>query len=188
MTSGQMTVSKRRLASPFPPAFCSPYSIFFARELMFRMLPIERKIDCTIACAVTSKKRDLSIYLWLLPAPSTLSLMHDYDPSSIEPKWQKRWEEAGAYRTDLSKAKKPYYSLVMFPYPSGDKLHVGHWYNFAPADSWSRYKRMHGHQVFAPMGFDAFGLPAENYAIKTGVPPATSIAENVRTMTAQLKK
>ncbi len=112
----------------------------------------------------------------------------DYEPSSVEPKWQKRWEEAGTYRIDLRKAKKPYYSMVMFPYPSGDKLHVGHWYNYAPADTWSRYMRMHGHDVFAPMGYDAFGLPAENYAIKTGVPPATSIAENVRTMTAQLKK
>ncbi len=114
--------------------------------------------------------------------------MKDYDPSLIEPKWQKRWEEAGAYKTDLAKAKKPYYSLVMFPYPSGDKLHVGHWYNFAPADSWGRYMRMHGHQVFAPMGFDAFGLPAENYAIKTGVPPAKSTAENVKTMIKQLTR
>ena len=114
--------------------------------------------------------------------------MRDYDPSIVEPKWQKRWEEARAYTVDLAKAKDPYYSLVMFPYPSGDKLHVGHWYNFAPADSWSRYMRMHGKQVFAPMGFDAFGLPAENYAIKTGTPPAKSTAENVKTMIKQLKR
>ncbi len=112
----------------------------------------------------------------------------DYNSSIVEPKWQKRWEEARAYSTDLKNAKKPYYSLVMFPYPSGDKLHVGHWYNFAPADSYSRYMRMHGHQVFAPMGFDAFGLPAENYAVKTGVPPAKSTAENVKTMITQLKR
>lgn len=127
--------------------------------------------------------------------------MRDYDPSSVEPKWQKRWEEAKAYTVDLKSAqpssasgglrpagKDPYYSLVMFPYPSGDKLHVGHWYNFAPADSWGRYMRMHGKQVFAPMGFDAFGLPAENYAIKTGTPPAKSTAENVKTMIKQLKR
>ncbi|NOS67317.1 MAG: leucine--tRNA ligase [Candidatus Peribacteraceae bacterium] len=114
--------------------------------------------------------------------------MRDYDPSTVEPKWQKRWEEARVYNTDLKNAKNPYYSLVMFPYPSGDKLHVGHWYNFAPADSYSRYMRMHGHQVFAPMGFDAFGLPAENFAVKTGTPPAKSTAENVKTMITQLKR
>ncbi|MSR86864.1 leucine--tRNA ligase [Candidatus Peribacteria bacterium] len=113
---------------------------------------------------------------------------YDYDPSSVEAKWRKRWEEARAYTVDLKSAKNPYYSLVMFPYPSGDKLHVGHWYNFAPADSWSRYMRMHGKQVFAPIGFDAFGLPAENYAVKTGVPPAKSTAENVKTMIKQLKR
>ena len=114
--------------------------------------------------------------------------MDRYDPSSVEPKWQKKWDEAKAYSVDLTKAKKPYYSLVMFPYPSGDRLHVGHWYNYSPADSWSRYMRMRGHDVFAPMGFDAFGLPAENHAIKTGTPPAESTRKNVQTMITQLKR
>ena len=114
--------------------------------------------------------------------------MHRYDPSALEMKWQKRWEEAKTYETDLRKAENPYYSLVMFPYPSGDKLHVGHWYNFAPADSYARFMRMRGKDVFSPMGFDAFGLPAENYAIKTGVHPAQSIAANVKTMIAQLRR
>src|SRR3990167_5503646 len=111
-----------------------------------------------------------------------------YDPTVTEAKWQKKWDEAKIHETDLKKAKNPYYSLVMFPYPSGDKLHVGHWYNFAPADSYARYMRMQGKDVFEPMGFDAFGLPAENYAIKTGVPPAESIAKNVETMITQLKR
>lgn len=111
-----------------------------------------------------------------------------YDPSSVEPKWQKKWEEAKVYETDLKKAKDPFYSLVMFPYPSGDKLHVGHWYNFAPADSYARYMRMQGKDVLEPMGFDAFGLPAENYAIKKGVHPSDSIAENTKTMTNQLQQ
>ena len=115
--------------------------------------------------------------------------MHpDYNPSVTEPKWQKKWKEAGVHKTDFKKAKKPYYSLVMFPYPSGDKLHVGHWYNYSPADSYARYMRMKGHDVFAPMGFDAFGLPAENHAIKTGVPPAESTAKNVKTMIEQLSR
>src|SRR3954462_4783573 len=111
-----------------------------------------------------------------------------YDPTQVEAKWQKKWEEAKAYQVDFKKAKDPFYSLVMFPYPSGDKLHIGHWYNYAPADSWSRYMRMNGRQVFAPFGFDAFGLPAENYAVKTGVPPAKSTAQNVATMITQLKR
>src|SRR3989344_514282 len=111
-----------------------------------------------------------------------------YDPSSIEAKWRKNWDDAKAYETDLKKAKNPYMSMVMFPYPSGDKLHVGHWYSFAPADSHARYMRMKGFDVFTPMGFDAFGLPAENYAIKTGVHPDDSITENVATMTKQLKR
>lgn len=111
-----------------------------------------------------------------------------YDPTTVEQKWRKNWDDAGVYRTDLAKAKKPFYSMVMFPYPSGDKLHVGHWYNYAPADSYARFKKMQGYDVFAPMGFDAFGLPAENYAIKTGVKPAESTAKNVKTMIEQLKR
>lgn len=114
--------------------------------------------------------------------------MSDYIPSESEAKWRKKWEEAGVYTSNLAKAKKPFYSMVMFPYPSGDKLHVGHWYNYAPADSYARYKKMLGYDVFAPMGFDAFGLPAENYAIKTGVKPAESTAKNVKTMIEQLKR
>ncbi len=90
---------------------------------------------------------------------------------------------------NLNDESKPkYYNLVMFPYPSGDRLHVGHWYNFAPADSFGRFMRMKGFNVLEPMGFDAFGLPAENHAIKTGTPPAKSIAANTATMVDQLKK
>jgi len=111
-----------------------------------------------------------------------------YDASAVEAKWQKQWQDAGLFDTDLKKAKKPFYNLVMFPYPSGDKLHVGHWYNFAPADSYGRFKRMQGHDVFEPMGFDAFGLPAENYAVKTGIHPDTSTRKNVETMIQQLKR
>ncbi len=114
--------------------------------------------------------------------------INDYNPSLNEKKWQATWEEKKTYDTDLkSSKKKKYYNLVMFPYPSGDKLHIGHWYNFGPADSWGRYMRMKGYNVFEPMGFDAFGLPAENYAINTGIPPASSTAKNVETMIKQLK-
>ncbi len=110
-----------------------------------------------------------------------------YHAPKIEKKWQEFWEKKKLYATDLKNSKKPYYNLVMFPYPSGDKLHIGHWYNFGPADSWGRFMRMQGHNVFEPMGFDAFGLPAENYAIKTGITPDTSTTTNVKTMIKQLK-
>ncbi len=122
-----------------------------------------------------------------VPLPFAPMTSH-YDPTAVEAKWRKEWEKANVYEIDLKKAKNPFYSLVMFPYPSGDKLHVGHWYNFAPADSFSRFMRMQGKDVFAPMGFDSFGLPAENYAVKTGVPPAESTAKNVETMIKQLKR
>jgi len=110
-----------------------------------------------------------------------------YNPPENEQKWQKRWEDAKLYTTNLEDfSKKKYFNLVMFPYPSGDKLHIGHWYNYAPADSWGRYMRMKGENVFEPQGFDSFGLPAENYAIKTGVHPTVSIAQNVEKMKVQL--
>lgn len=115
--------------------------------------------------------------------------MHnDYDASAVEAKWQKKWAKEKVYEVDFKKVKKDekFYNLVMFPYPSGDKLHVGHWYNYAPADSFARFQRMKGKTVFSPMGFDAFGLPAENYAIKTGTSPAESTSKNVETMIKQL--
>lgn len=114
--------------------------------------------------------------------------MKEYNPTTTEAKWQKKWEAGKAYSVELQKAKEKYYSLTMFPYPSGDKLHVGHWYLYGPADSWSRYMRMQGKTVLSPQGFDAFGLPAENYAIKTGIHPDQSIRDNVQTMIRQLKR
>ncbi len=114
--------------------------------------------------------------------------MPTYQPTETEAKWQNRWSKAKIHNTDLKKSTKPkYYNLVMFPYPSGDKLHIGHWYNYAPADSWGRYMRMRGYNVFEPMGFDSFGLPAENYAIKTGTPPRQTTEKNVEYMRFQLR-
>lgn len=103
-------------------------------------------------------------------------------------KWQRRWEETGLYKFNPKNADKKLYCLEMFSYPSGANLHVGHWYNYGPTDSWSRIKRMQGYEVFHPMGFDAFGLPAENYAIKTGIHPWDSTKSNIATMEAQLRE
>jgi len=116
--------------------------------------------------------------------------MKRYNAGEVEEKWQKKWAKSGLYKVDTANvpANKKYYNLVMFPYPSGDKLHIGHWYNFAPADSHGRFMRMKGFTVFEPMGFDSFGLPAENYAIKTGVHPSDSIKNNVEQMVKQLSR
>ncbi len=111
-----------------------------------------------------------------------------YPFSEIENKWQRYWEEKKVFKTDLDKTHNKLYCLVMFIYPSGAKLHCGHWYNYAPTDSWARYKKLKGFNVFEPMGYDAFGLPAENYAIKTGIHPYDSTMQNIKDIRQQLKK
>jgi leucyl-tRNA synthetase len=112
--------------------------------------------------------------------------MERYDPQKIESKWQQIWDDTKLYQTYEKPGKQNYYALVMFPYPSGD-LHTGHWYNFGPGDTIARYHRMLGHNVLHPMGFDAFGLPAENAAIKRNIPPAEWTNQNIERMTTQLK-
>jgi leucyl-tRNA synthetase len=111
-----------------------------------------------------------------------------YQASEIEPKWQKYWEDHEVYKTDLNNPDKKLYSLVMFIYPSGAKLHCGHWYNYGPADTWARFRKLMGYNVYEPFGYDAFGLPAENYAIKTGVHPLDSTLKNIKDIRAQLKR
>ena len=106
---------------------------------------------------------------------------------NIEKKWQKKWEDTKLYSFNTKKRNNKYYVLEMFSYPSGAKLHAGHWYNYGPSDTFARFMRMQGKEVFQPMGFDAFGLPAENYAIKTGVHPQDSTLKNIATMESQLK-
>jgi leucyl-tRNA synthetase len=108
--------------------------------------------------------------------------------AEIDKKWQKKWEETNLYKFNPQNTDKKLYCLEMFSYPSGANLHVGHWYNYSLTDSWSRMKRMQGYEVFHPMGFDAFGLPAENYAIKTGIHPQDSTLKNIETMEGQLKE
>ena len=113
--------------------------------------------------------------------------MSNYPFAEIEKKWQARWAENDLYRVDMSKTDKKMYCLVMFLYPSGDRLHIGHWWNYGPTDTWARFKRMQGFNVFEPMGYDAFGLPAENYAIRKGVHPAVSTNDNIRSIRRQLQ-
>lgn len=109
------------------------------------------------------------------------------DMHAIEKKWQQRWERDRLHSFHPENMEKKWYVLEMFSYPSGARLHLGHWYNFGLSDSYARYKKMCGYEVFQPMGFDAFGLPAENYAIKTGIHPEESTLKNIETMERQLK-
>lgn len=105
--------------------------------------------------------------------------MTKYDPPTIEPKWQRVWEEKGIYRAEDFSSKKKFYLLVEFPYPSGDGLHVGHARSYAALDAVARKKRMEGYNVLFPFGWDAFGLPTENYALKTGVHPQVATQQNI---------
>jgi leucyl-tRNA synthetase len=109
-----------------------------------------------------------------------------FNPRVMEKKWQEKWEADKLYRAVIDESRPKHYALTMLPYPSGD-LHIGHWYAMTPSDARARFKRMQGYNVLFPMGFDAFGLPAENAAIRDGIHPMQRTAENVKRMRQQLK-
>ncbi|MBU4217315.1 leucine--tRNA ligase [Candidatus Parcubacteria bacterium] len=110
-----------------------------------------------------------------------------YDHKIIEKKWQQKWEESGINKTGDNEGKDKYYCLDMFPYPSGAGLHIGHVESYTATDIMSRYQRMNGKNVLHPQGWDAFGLPAENYAIKTGTHPSVTTTDNIKNFTRQIK-
>ena len=109
-----------------------------------------------------------------------------YSPTEIEPKWQQTWAQQGLDQTPSDRSKPKFYALSMFPYPSGS-LHVGHTRNYVITDVIARFKRMQGYRVLQPMGWDAFGLPAENAAIDRGIHPAEWTYQNIAQMKEQLK-
>jgi leucyl-tRNA synthetase len=113
--------------------------------------------------------------------------MAKYNHLKIEKKWQDVWKKTDIYAAKDDDKREKYYNLVMYPYPSGD-LHIGHWYNFSGGDFYARYKRMNGYNVLNPIGFDSFGLPAENAAIKRGIAPKKWTYDNIENMVRQLHR
>ena len=109
-----------------------------------------------------------------------------FDAVAIDRKWQDRWQKDGLHRVNTDDSRPKWYEMVMYPYPSGD-LHIGHWYNYAPADCHARFRRMQGYNVLHPIGFDAFGLPAENAAISRGIHPYEWTISNIENMRRQLR-
>ncbi|HEX2252935.1 MAG TPA: leucine--tRNA ligase [Thermoanaerobaculia bacterium] len=110
----------------------------------------------------------------------------DYDPATLEPHWQQRWAEEGLYHSDVESARPKFYALTMLPYPSGD-LHIGHWYAVTPSDARARFERMRGANVLFPLGFDSFGLPAENAAIQRNIHPREWTTKNMERMRGQIR-
>ncbi len=111
-----------------------------------------------------------------------------YRPEEVEAKWRARWAERGTNQPDLDHPKRPFYNLMMFPYPSAEGLHVGNMFAFTGSDVYGRYQRLRGHDVFEPIGYDAFGIHSENYAIKVGLHPAELIPRNIANFRRQLER
>ncbi len=141
------------------------------------VVPVKEKPSAIVP--VQAEKKAESI-----PASSR----HDksFQPQAMEKKWQEKWDADQLYRSVIDESKPKHYALTMLPYPSGD-LHIGHWYAMTPSDARARYMRMKGYNVLFPMGFDAFGLPAENAAIKDGVHPMKRTFQNIERMRTQMK-
>ncbi len=147
-----------------------------------------RSAKMTVKKAVAKKKSVVAAQpivevVKTLPVPTPVS---EYKPDAIEPKWQAQWEQDQLYRSVIDHSQQKFYFLTMLPYPSGD-LHIGHWYIISPSDARARYLRMNGYNVMFPIGFDAFGLPAENAAIKRGIHPKTWTYSNIANMRQQLR-
>ena len=111
-----------------------------------------------------------------------------YDPTAIEARWRERWAERGTHRTDIAHGERPFYALMMFPYPSAEGLHVGNLFAFTGCDIYARFQRLQGHTVFEPLGYDAFGIHSENFALKVGRHPMELIPSNIRNFRRQLDR
>ena len=120
--------------------------------------------------------------------PAPVSAPVDYDPATVEAKWQSRWRERGTNHTDIAEGERPFYALMMFPYPSAEGLHVGNLFAFTGNDIYGRFQRLVGHTVFEPLGYDAFGIHSENYALRIGEHPMRLIPRNIANFRRQLER
>jgi leucyl-tRNA synthetase len=120
--------------------------------------------------------------------PAPVSAPVPYDPVTVEAKWQNRWRERGTHHTDLAEGERPFYALMMFPYPSAEGLHVGNLFAFTGNDIYGRFQRLQGHTVFEPLGYDAFGIHSENYALRVGEHPKRLIPRNIANFRRQLER
>ena len=156
------------------------------------MFAIESHVRCSIA-KPGQKSCDLQgamleSFVFFDRGSDERSMSKGYDHRAIETKWQQYWDQYATFRVADDSSNPKFYCLDMFPYPSGSGLHVGHLEGYTATDIVSRYKRMKGFNVLHPMGWDAFGLPAEQYAVKTGIHPAKTTADNIATFKRQMKR
>ncbi len=155
-----------------------------------------RTFELTLEGTFARKYKEKRVFLWyfarlFVPLQIRTYTKHknmEYNFRDIEQKWQKRWAEMQTYRVTEDETKKKFYVLNMFPYPSGAGLHVGHPLGYIASDIYARYKRQQGFNVLNPMGYDAYGLPAEQYAIQTGQHPEKTTFENIDRYRSQLDK
>src|SRR5579883_3356995 len=134
---------------------------------------------------LTSRAASLCVFLY---SCYTIYMQKKYNPQEIEAKWQKIWDESGIYNVQENSSKPKRYVMEMLPYPSGASLHVGHMLGYVATDVYARFSRMSGYNVLRPVGCDAFGLPAENYAIKTQTPPQESTEKAIKASIEQIKR
>jgi leucyl-tRNA synthetase len=164
-----------RLAMPFDSAY-------IALEKSLNASATESRASARDAHRLVSQMTEVTH-----STPDSANEPTGYDPAVVEKKWQARWEERGTNATDLRDGARPFYALMMFPYPSAEGLHVGNLFAFTGNDIYGRFQRLQGHTVFEPIGFDAFGIHSENYALKVGVHPAELIPRNIANFRRQLK-
>jgi leucyl-tRNA synthetase len=167
-TSAKKTSVKTKATRAIEPL--KKMAVVVATEKPKAVVPVEKKVKAIQpAMKVEKMQKDIS-----------------YNPNAIEQKWQAKWEADKLYRSVIDESRPKHYALTMLPYPSGD-LHIGHWYAMTPSDARARFMRMQGYNVLFPMGFDAFGLPAENAAIREGVHPMKRTFKNIERMRKQMK-
>jgi len=180
------TIAKKKTASKAKKTLKAKKVIAVKKKAVKPIAKVKRAAPAKKV--VVKKTITRNIAAKVKPAKAVTSGMKDksFNPKVFEPKWQAKWEEDKLYRSVVDESKPKHYALTMLPYPSGD-LHIGHWFSMTPTDARARFKRMQGYNVLFPMGFDAFGLPAEGAAIKHNIHPKKWTYANIEKMRKQMR-